>query len=92
MTSESRIGRHFLRLAVFVLAGGIALTSVAQDKPGPPALDSESWDLFRRVFGMILKDYVDPKAPREIIRGALEGAAAAAGPESAYISPEELAA
>jgi len=79
-------------VAIFLLAGGISLTFGAQDKPGATPLDSESWDLFRRVFGMILKDYVDPKAPREVIRGALEGAAAAAGPESAYISPEELAA
>ncbi|MEW5764591.1 MAG: S41 family peptidase [Acidobacteriota bacterium] len=92
MTTRFWTGRLPLGAASLLLAGSLALTHGVQSRPDETPLDSESWDLFRRVFGMILKDYVDPKAPREIIRGALQGAAAAAGPESAYISPEEVAA
>lgn len=90
MTTRPFARSLLLGAAAILAAVGFALVSPAQSKGSEPPLDSDSWDLFRRVFGMILKDYVDPKAPREVIRGALQGAAAAAGPESAYISPEEV--
>lgn len=56
----------------------------------PQGLDEESRELFDTVLSMVLQDYVDPKSPREVIRGALQGVAQAAGPESAYIPPEEV--
>jgi carboxyl-terminal processing protease len=55
-------------------------------------MDGESWDLFKKVFGMVLRDYVDPKTPKDVIRGALQGAASSVGPECAYIPPGNVAA
>ncbi len=55
-------------------------------------MDGESWDLFKKVFGMVLRDYVDPKTPQDVIKGALQGAASSVGPECAYIPPEKVAA
>jgi len=62
----------------------------AQTPQTKPALDQESWSLFQRIFGMVLRDYVDPKAPQDVVLGALKGAASSAGPECAYIPPEEV--
>jgi carboxyl-terminal processing protease len=55
-----------------------------------PPLDQASWSLFQRIFGMVLRDYVDPKAPQDVVLGALKGVASSAGPECAYIPPEEV--
>lgn len=63
----------------------------AQGAAKPP-LDDSSWTLFQRVFGMVLRDYVEPKTANEVILGALKGAASSAGPECAYIPPDEAAA
>lgn len=68
-----------------------AATSLwAQQTAASKPLSEKDWDLFRRVFGLVLRDYVEPKTPREVILGALKGAAASAGPECAYIPPEEV--
>lgn len=75
------------RLAVALLLTLAGFGAAAQSGGG---LDRESRELFDTVFSMVLKDYVDPKSPREVVRGALQGAAQAAGPESAYIPPEEV--
>jgi len=55
-------------------------------------LSAPSSRLFQRVFGMILSDYVEPREPGQIIKGALDGLAASTGPESAYIPPAQAAA
>lgn len=76
-----------LRLGTgLLLSAAILLQPAAQTEGG---LDPDSRELFDTVLSMVLRDYVDPKSPRDVIRGALQGAAQAAGPESAYIPPEE---
>ena len=64
----------------------------AQPEAGPQGqpLDEASWGLFQRVFSMVLRDYVEPKTPDQVVLGALQGAATSAGPECAYIPPEEV--
>jgi carboxyl-terminal processing protease len=84
MNGERPILRRGTALLLLTTAG---LYAAAQAEGG---LDRESRELFDTVFSMVLRDYVDPKSPREVIRGALQGAAQAAGPESAYIPPEEV--
>jgi C-terminal processing protease CtpA/Prc len=61
----------------------------AQPPPQSPSFDEPSWSLFQKVFGMVLRDYVEPKTPQEVILGALQGAAQSAGPECAYVPPED---
>lgn len=78
-----------LALILAVLA---AVPVLGQSAEAKPPLDEASWSLFQRIFGMVLRDYVDPKAPDEVILGALKGAASSAGPECAYIPPGEVAA
>ncbi len=84
MTGE----RTPLRLGSALLLLALAASGLwAQTPEGP---DQASRELFDTVLTMVLRDYVDPKSPREVIRGALQGIAQAAGPESAYVSPEEV--
>jgi len=80
-----------LRLASALLAAVTAASAAAQEAP-PAPVSPERADLFREVFSMVLDEYVDPKSPQEVVRGALAGAARAAGPECAYIPPEDAAA
>jgi C-terminal processing protease CtpA/Prc len=81
--------RRILRRTVPLVAlmGVAVFAQVPKDKP---PLDQASWSLFQRIFGMVLRDYVDPKAPQDVVLGALKGAASSAGPECAYIPPEEV--
>ena len=81
--------RLTVALMASVLAASLAPFGAQQAGAGKP-LDEKDWDLFRRVFGLVLRDYVEPKSPQEVILGALKGAAASAGPECAYIPPEEV--
>ena len=74
----------------FLITALAALAAFAQTDQTKPPLDQASWSLFQRVFGMVLRDYVDPKAPQDVVLGALKGAASSAGPECAYIPPEEV--
>lgn len=60
--------------------------------PTPPPVDEGSLKLFQRVYGMVLRDYVEPRPPADVMLGALRGAASSAGPECAYIPPDEVAA
>jgi len=78
-----------LRIAAALFATAVAAAS--QDPP-PAPISPEKADLFREVFSMVLDEYVDPKSPQDVVRGALAGAARAAGPECAYIPPEEVGA
>jgi C-terminal processing protease CtpA/Prc len=83
------------RWGLALLASSLAVSLVlprAQEKAAGKPLGEKDWDLFRRVFGLVLRDYVEPKTPQEVILGALKGAAASAGPECAYVPPEEVAA
>jgi|GEM_PF-951130 len=73
-----------------VLSFGLAIAAGAQSAPPKQPLDDASWSLFQRVFGMVLRDYVEPKSPQQVILGALQGAAMSAGPECAYVPPEEV--
>lgn len=57
----------------------------------PAAFSAEGWNQFQRVFGIVLRDYVDPKSPGEVLAGALVEGASLAGPESAYIPPDRVA-
>jgi carboxyl-terminal processing protease len=76
-----------------ILLFALASTSARGQSPeGKPPLDDASWSLFQRIFGMVLRDYVEPKTPQEVVLGALKGAASSAGPECSYIPPEEVAA
>lgn len=84
MNGERRRLRRGSVLLLLALAGLCAAAQVSE------GLDRDSQDLFETVFDMVLRNYVDPKTPKEVIRGALQGAAQAAGPESAYIPPEEV--
>jgi carboxyl-terminal processing protease len=77
-----------LVLGTLVPAGGTP--APPQPKADAPALSEDGWALFQRVFSLVLRDYVDPKTSEQVIRGALQGAASAAGPESAYIPPERV--
>jgi carboxyl-terminal processing protease len=77
-----------LALWILVPAGGTP--APPQPKTDAQALSEDGWALFRRVFSLVLRDYVDPKTSEQVIRGALQGAAAAAGPESAYIPPDRV--
>jgi carboxyl-terminal processing protease len=74
----------------------LALVSVipagAQQAQDKPPLDDRSWALFQRILGMVLRDYVEPRSPQDVIVGALKGAASSAGPECAYVPPEQVAA
>lgn len=89
-------GRRFLRRTPFacalLLSLGLAITQAAHAQ-GPPAkqepFDDASWSLFQKVFGLVLRDYVEPKKPEQVILGALQGAAESAGPECAYVPPGE---
>ena len=83
--------RRYATLAL-ILVVWVALPALGQSAETKPPLDEASWSLFQRIFGMVLKDYVDPKTPDEVILGALKGAASSAGPECAYIPPDEVAA
>ncbi len=76
-------------LSILILLALAATAQTAQDKP---PLDDASWSLFQRIFSMVLKDYVEPKTPQDLVLGALKGAASSAGPECAYIPPEDVAA
>jgi C-terminal processing protease CtpA/Prc len=84
-----KINRACALLAAFAAIGCLSLW--AQTAAKPP-LDDSSWNLFQRVFGMVLRDYVEPKTADDVILGALKGAASSAGPECAYIPPDESAA
>ncbi len=79
-------------LLALCLCVSFGVPSLAQSGlPGQKEpLDASSWHLFERVYKMVLRDYVDPKSPREVIKGALEGAAESVGPECAYIPREEV--
>src|SRR5512140_671273 len=78
------------------LVFGLLLTVLAawpapvQEPQGTPPLDDRSWALFQRIFGMVLRDYVEPKDPQDLIVGALKGAASSAGPECAYVPPDQV--
>ena len=68
----------------------ISLAAPAQSPPAQqPPFDEASWSLFQRVFSLVLRDYVEPKQPEQVILGALQGAAESAGPECAYVPPGE---
>lgn len=73
-----------------LLSLGLAVAAGAQSTPPKQTLDDASWGLFQRVFGMVLRDYVEPKTSQQVILGALQGAAMSAGPECAYVPPEEV--
>jgi len=84
-----------LLLGLCLLFGAVPLAGQGGSAPAEAPeneqpLSPSSWKLFRRVFSMVQHTYVDPKAPAEIIEGALESTASLAGPESAYIRPEDV--
>jgi carboxyl-terminal processing protease len=79
-----------LSLLVLAPAGGATPPAKTVKPAESPAFSEDSWNLVQKVFGLVLRDYVDPKTPDQVIRGALQGAASAAGAESAYIPPEEV--
>lgn len=81
---------RFRRTALLGLALS-GLITTAQQTP-PAGLSPESGDLFREVYALVLREYVDPKTPQEVVAGAIEGAAHSAGPECAFIPPEEAGA
>jgi C-terminal processing protease CtpA/Prc len=81
--------RHPVRVAFVALVFALALPG---QEVSPAPLSAENDSLFRDVFSMILKEYVDPKLPDDVVAGALAGAAETAGPESAYVPPNEVAA
>lgn len=75
-----------------VLGLGLAICRAAPAQAPAPQkqpFDDASWSLFQRVFGLVLRDYVEPKKPDQVILGALQGAAESAGPECAYVPPGE---
>jgi carboxyl-terminal processing protease len=59
--------------------------------PAGPQVSNENWELFRQVYSLVLDTYVEPKSPDELITGALEGLAAATGPECGYIPKNKMA-
>ena len=77
-------------LAFWTLIPAGGTPAPPQPKADAPALSEDGWALFQRVFSLVLRDYVDPKTSDQVIRGALQGAASAAGPESSYIPPERV--
>ncbi len=87
--SRTAAATRVLFISILVL---LALSAKAQAAQEKPPLDDASWSLFQRIFGMVLKDYVEPKTPQDLVLGALKGAASSAGPECAYIPPEDVAA
>jgi carboxyl-terminal processing protease len=86
---SSRGPSYFLAGAILILLG-LTIATGAQNAPPKQPLDDASWSLFQRVFGMVLRDYVEPKTPQQVMLGALQGAAMSAGPECAYVPPEEV--
>ena len=85
----SRLQRTALLVAVLV-TGAVLLPASAAGSRAQEPMDAESWDLFKKVFGMVLRDYVDPKTPQDVIKGALQGAASSVGPECAYVAPKDV--
>ncbi len=85
-----------LLAAILMSPPGVAQDSEPPETEGTEteaeSLSPPSARLFQRVFGMVLRDYVEPKNPGLVIRGALDGLAASTGPESAYIPPDLVAA
>ncbi len=79
-------------LLVLVLLAALPAAAAAQGNEPAAPLAPESLSLFEKVFGMVLKDYVDPKSPETVIRGALQGAASSVGPECVYVPPSDVAA
>ena len=78
-------------LVGLVLSILTVLPATGQESQGKPPLDDRSWALFQRIFGMVLRDYVEPKDPQDVVLGALKGAASSAGPECAYVPPDQVA-
>jgi len=79
-------------ILILCLTGGLVIAAGRDDSGTGKNLSAESWQLFQRAYGMVLRDYVDPKSPEAVMSGALQGIAEAAGPECAYIPPDEKAA
>ncbi len=90
--TQPGIKRNTAAAILATALGVVTAMAMAAAGPADPSLDEASWSLFQRIFGMVLKDYVDPKSPQDVVLGALKGAASSAGPECAYIPPEEVAA
>ena len=82
--------RAALSLVLLVALLSVIATGAQQAQEKPP-LDDRSWALFQRILGMVLRDYVEPKSPQDVIVGALKGAASSAGPECAYVPPDQVA-
>lgn len=59
--------------------------------PAEPVITGDNWELFRDVYSLVLDTYVEPKSPDQLLTGALEGLAAATGPECGYIPGSRLA-
>ncbi len=83
--------RTWKQASILSAAVLLSIASLGQEAPVPP-FNAENDSLFKDVFSMILKEYVDPKLPEDVVAGALAGAAETSGPESAYIPPNEVAA
>ncbi len=83
--------RVLLVVILFAASLSVPRTAAQQAQEKPP-FDDRSWALFQRIMGMVLRDYVEPKSPQDVIVGALKGAASSAGPECAYVPPDQVAA
>ncbi len=79
-------------LAAALLAVILTPLAIRAQAPAPPGLSPENASLFREVFGMVLKEYVDPKRPADVAKGAVAGLVESAGPECAYLPPAQVAA
>lgn len=75
-------------LAAAVLCGSSPCRAQSPKEKQP--LGESNWSLFERVYGLVLRDYVEQKTPEDVIQGALKGAASAGGPECAYIPPDKV--
>ena len=77
--------------AAIVSAALVISAACLGQEADPAPFNAENDSLFKDVFSMILKEYVDPKLPEDVVAGALAGAVETSGPESAYIPPGEVA-
>jgi len=68
----------------------VLLFSCAPAFCSEPRVSSDNWDLFRDVYSLVIDSYVEPKSPDQLVAGALEGLAAATGPECGYIPKAKL--
>jgi carboxyl-terminal processing protease len=74
-----------------LLSLGLVLGVLAQ-KPGEaPAVPGDSrLKVFAQAMGVVEENYAEPKTPKDLVYGAIQGAVGTLDPHSSFMNPEEF--